>query len=135
MRDVYCEMKLQDRANSKIANARLVTSLLNVGNLFCYDRNVMTCKILNKLSPESHWDNINRALSTRPATRGTVKTSKPLVIRLIMLQKGFNYTAFKTWNDTPKEIRALTTLGFSKTIRKVSKEQDTENNSLDKQHY
>ena len=52
--------RLRDRACSIIKNARIKdnwsASWLNVENLFRYDRNVMTYKIMNRLCPESLWD-------------------------------------------------------------------------------
>ena len=52
--------RLQDRAYLIITSTRIKyswsTSWLNVQNLFRYDRNVMTYKIMNRLLPESLWD-------------------------------------------------------------------------------
>ena len=80
-----------------------------IQQIFRYDRNVMTYKIVNRLCPESLWANTNRDLFTRPTIRGNVKISRSLHIGL-NLQKGFLYAALKTWNDTPAEIRRLPTL-------------------------
>ena len=68
--------RLQDRAYSIITSAKIKdswsTSWLNVKNLFRYDRNVMTYKILNS-APKAYGINTNRDLFTRPTIRGNVK--------------------------------------------------------------
>ena len=52
--------RLHDRAHSIIENARIKdewsANWLCVENLIRFDRSVMACKILNKLSPESLWN-------------------------------------------------------------------------------
>ena len=55
--------RLHDRAHSIIENARIKdewsANWLSVENLIRFDRSVMAYKILNKLSPESLWNNID----------------------------------------------------------------------------
>ena len=56
--------RLQDRACSTKTTTRIKdiwsTSWLNVENLFRYDRNVMTYKVMNRLCPKSLWGKYQR---------------------------------------------------------------------------
>ena len=104
---------LQDLAYSIISNARIKdswsTSWLNVENLFCYDRNVLTHKIMNRLYPESLWDKFQpRSFHSTYNTRHCKDLQIPRY-RTEFVKKGFHYAAVTLWNDTPAEIRDLPT--------------------------
>ena len=77
------------RVCSIISNARIKdswsASWLNVESLFRYGRNVMACKNVNRLLPESLWMNTNQDIFTR----GTGKISRSLDIGLNLPKKAF----------------------------------------------
>ena len=111
--------RLQDRAYSIISSARIKdswsTSWLNVENLFRYDRNVMTYKIMNRLCPETLWDKFQ--LRSFHSTRHCKDLQIPRY-RTEFAKKGFHYAALTSWNDTPAEIRELPTLDrFKKQLK------------------
>ena len=114
--------RLQDGAGSIIANARIKdswsASLLNVENLFRYDRNVMTYKVMNRLCPESLWDQFQpRSFHSNYNMRHCKNLQIPRY-RTEFAKTGFHYTALKSWNDTPAEIRELPTLDrFKKQLK------------------
>ena len=114
--------RLQDRACSIISNARIKdswsASWLNVVNLFRYDRNVMTYKIVNRLCPESLWDKYQqRSFHSTYNTRHCKDLQIPRY-RTEFAKKGFHYAALTSWNDTPAEIRQLPTLDrFKKQLK------------------
>ena len=73
-RKIETLQRLQNRAQLIIESARVKDNLsydwLNVSNLISFDRQVMTYKILNKLSPESLWDKFElRSVHSRYETR------------------------------------------------------------------
>ena len=70
----------------------------------------MSCKIMNRLCPESPWDKFQPRSFTGPTIQDTVKVSKSLDIGLNLQKKGFHYEALKLWNDKPTKIRELPTL-------------------------
>ena len=114
--------RLQDRAYLIISNARIKdgwsTSWLNVENLFRYDRNVMTYKIMNRLCPESLWDKFQpRSFHSTYNTRYCKDLQIPRY-RTELAKKGFHYAALTLWNETPAEIRELPTLDrFKKQLQ------------------
>ena len=114
--------RLQDRACSIIASARMKdswsASWLNVENLFRYDRNVMTYKIMNRLCPENLWDKYQpRSFHSTYNTRHCRDLQIPRY-KTEFAKKGFHYAALKLWNDTPAEIRELPTLDrFKKQLK------------------
>ena len=109
-------------AYSIISNARMKdswsTSWLNVENLFRYDRNVMTYKIMNRLCPESLWDKFQpRSFHSTYNTRHCRDLQIPRY-RTEFAKKGFHYAALTLWNDTPAEIRDLPSLDrFKKQLK------------------
>ena len=101
--------RLHNRAQSIIENARVKDELssnwLTVENLIRFDRSVMTHKILNKLSPENLWDKYQyRSMYSNYETRNCKDLQIPR-LRTEHAKKGFYYSALKTWNDIPANIR------------------------------
>ena len=113
---------LQDRACSITTNARIKdswsASWLNLENLFRFDRNVMTYKIMNRLCPESQRGKYQpRSFHSTYNTRHC-KDLQISRYRTEFAKKGFHYAALKSWNDTPAEIRELPTLDrFKKQLK------------------
>ena len=72
--------RLQNRAQSIIKSARLIDNWscdwLNVNNLISFDRLVMTYKIMNKLSPECHWDKFELSRRTQNMQQGAAMIFK-----------------------------------------------------------
>ena len=63
----------------------------------------------------------NRDRFTQPKVQGTANVSRSLGIRKNEFTvKGFHYAAFKSWNDTPAEIRQLLTLDRLKKPTKMN---------------
>ena len=104
---------LQDWASSVIVKARIkdsrLTFWLNAENIFPYDRNAMTYKIVNRLTLKAYAINTNRNLITRHTIRDNVKISRSLDIGR-NCKKGFHYATLKSWNDTIVEFHKLQTL-------------------------
>ena len=103
-----------NRTHSIIENARIKdewsSNWLTVENLIRFDRSVMTYKILNKLSPESLWDEYQyRSMYSNHETRNCKDLQIPRLITQ-HAKKGFYYSALKTWNDIPANIREIQTL-------------------------
>ena len=106
--------RLQSRAWSLIENAKIKdhwsSSWLNVENIICYDRNVMTYKIVNRLCPENLFD---KYLPRSYFSLYNTRNSKDLQIprsRTEFFKKSFHYASLKVWNETPLTIRELPTL-------------------------
>ena len=115
--------RLQDRARSIIDKARKKDSWshnwLTVEQLIRFDRSAMTYKIVNRQCPESLWDKYNqRTQHSSYKTRNCRDLQIPKN-SLGYVKKGFHYSALKTWNDIPINIRELPTLNGFKNQLKV----------------
>ena len=118
--------RLQSRAWSIIENAKIKdhwsSSWLNVENIILYDRNVMTYKIVNRLSPENLFD---KYLPRSYFSLYNTRNSKDLQIprsRTEFFKKSFHYASLKVWNETPLTIRELPTLTrFKQRLKTHSK--------------
>ena len=105
---------LHNRAHSIVENTRIKdewsSNWLTAENLIRFDRSVMTYKILNKLSPESLWHKFQyRSMYSNYETRNCKDLQIPKLITE-PAKKGFYYSALKTWNDIPANIRDIQTL-------------------------
>ena len=91
---------------------------LTVENLIRFDRSVMTYKILKKVSPESLLDEYeHRSMYSNYETRNCKDLQIP---RLVTehAKKGFYYSALKTWNDIPANVREIQILvRFKKELK------------------
>ena len=75
-----------------------------------FDRSVLTYKIVNRQCPESLWDKYHHRTqhsSYRTENYGDLQISKN---NIEYVKKGFHYSALKTWNNIPINIRELLTL-------------------------
>ena len=101
--------RLQSRAWSIIENAKIKdlwsSSWLNVENIFRYDRNLMTYKIVNRLCPENLFDKyMPRSYFSSYNTRNSQDLQIPGP-RTEIFKKSFHCSSLKVWNETPSTIR------------------------------
>jgi len=114
---------LQDRAVSMIHTCRIEGSwrpkFLVVEQLITFDRVVMVYKIFNKLCPQKLWNKYYQwSYYSRYNTRFCKNFQIPKY-NLEYAKKGFSYSALKTWNEVPLNIRELPTLcHFKKQLKK-----------------
>ena len=106
--------RLQDRAISIIDTSRITdqwqNNFLRVEQLIAFDRATMAYKIMNKLCPENLWSKFQqRSEFSRYNTRFCRDLQIPR-FNLEYAKKGFSYSALKVWNETPINIRELSTL-------------------------
>ena len=97
---------------------RLLRLWLKVSNLILFDRLVMTCKIMNKLIPESLWDKFElRSVHSKYNTSNCYDLQIPR-LNTERATNGFKYSALKSWNGTPVDIREASTLNsFEKKLK------------------
>ena len=70
----------------------------------------MTCKVINRLCPESLWDTYQpRSFYSTYITRKFEDLQIPRY-RTEFAERGFHRAALESWNDTPAEIHELPTL-------------------------
>ncbi len=79
----------------------------------------MTYKIMNKLSPESLWDKFElRSMHSNYETGNAMifrsQCDDLQITNTEHAKKGFKFSALKIWNDTPVDIREVSTLGCFK---------------------
>ena len=87
---------------------------LNVKNINCFDRNVMTYKIVHKLCPDSLLGKYKPRVNI---SSYNTRNSQDLHIpkhRTEHYKKSFHYSALKDWNNTPFDIRELPTINTFK---------------------
>ena len=88
-------------AFAKIGSANSII-WLSVENLVRFDRSVMAYKILNKLSPESLWDQYQyKSQYSNYETRNCKDLQIPR-LRTEHAKKRFYYSALKALNDIPE---------------------------------
>ena len=88
-------------------------------NIICFDRNVMTYKIIHKLCPNSFLEKYKPSSSfSSYNTRNSQNLQIPKH-RTERYKKSFHYSALKEWNNTPKDIRELPTINTFKRQLKV----------------
>ena len=110
----------------QVAKARLQDSWshnwLTVEQLIQSDRSVMTYKIVNRHCPESLWDKYHHRTqhsSYRTRNCGDLQIPKN---NIEYIKKGFHYSALKTWNNIPINIRELPTLNrFNSQLESYAK--------------
>ena len=92
---------------------------MGVENIICFDRNVMTYKIVQKLCPDSLFGKYKPRATISPYN---TRNSQDLHIpkhRTEHYKKSFHYSALKDWNNTPFDIRELPTINTFKRQLKV----------------
>ena len=115
--------RLQTRALKIIRNAKIkgIWSFpwMNVKNIICFDRNVITYKIIHKLCPNSFLEKYK----PRPSfSSDNTRNSQNLQIpkhRTERYDKSFHYSALKEWNNTPRDMRELPTINTFKRQLKL----------------
>ena len=118
--------RLQDRARSIIDKARLKDSWshnwLTVEQLIQFDRSVMTYKIVNRQCPESLWDEYHhRTQHSRYRARNCGDLQIPRN-NIDDVKKAFHYSALRTWNNIPINIRELPILNrFKSQLKSYAK--------------
>ena len=118
--------RLQDRARSIIDKARPENSWphnwLTVEHLIQSDRSVMTYKIVNGQCPESLWDKYHhRTQHSRYRARNCGDLPIPKN-SIEYVKESFHYSALKTWNNIPTNIRELPTLNrFKSQLKRYTK--------------
>ena len=130
--------RLQDRACSIIVKARLKDSWshnwLTVEQLIQFDRSVMTYKIVNRQCPESLWDKYHQR--TQHSSYGTRNCGDLQIPKnnIEFVKKGFHYSARKTWNNIPINIRELPTLNrFTADLSVMARAIVNRHDSLEEQ--
>ena len=114
--------RLQHRSRFIIDKARQKDSWshnwLIVEQLIQSDRSVVKYKIVNRQCPKSLWDDYHqRTQHSSYRTRNCRDLQIPKN-NLEYVKKGFHYSALKTWNDIPINIRELPTLiGFKNQLK------------------
>ena len=103
--------RLQTRALKIIRNAKIKDTWscpwMNVENIICFDRNVMTHKIIHKPFPNSFLENYkSRSSFSSYNTRNSQNLQIPKH-RTERYKKSFHYSALKEWNNTLREIHEL----------------------------
>ena len=95
---------------------------LSVENIIRFDRSVMTCKIRNKLSPESLWDKCEqRSSQSSYATRNCSDLQIPR-LNSEHAKNSYRYSAVKAWNEIPVAIGELPTSSpFKKDLKEYVK--------------
>ena len=115
--------RLQTRALEIIKSAKIKDTWscpgMSVENIICFDRNVMTYKIVHKLCQTASLVNTNQGLISHLTIREIAKISTSLSIGLSTTKKSFHYSALKDWNNTPFDIRELPTINTFKRQLKV----------------
>ena len=114
--------RLQDRSRSIIDKARIKDNWshnwLTVEQLTQFNRSVMTYKIISRQCPESLWDKYHhRTQHSNYRTRNCRDLQIPRN-NLEFVEKSFDFSALKAWNDIPINIRELPTLSkFKKQLK------------------
>ena len=92
---------------------------MNVKDIICFDRNVMTYEIIHKLSPNSFLEKYKPRSSF---SSYNTRNSQNLQIPKHMTErytKNFHYSALKEWNNTPRDISELPTINTFKRQLKL----------------
>ena len=113
---------LQDRARTIIENARLKDNWscdwLSIENVIRFDRSVMAYRIINKLSPENLWGEIQqRSSQSNYATRHCKDLQIPR-LNTEHTKKSYQYSTVKIWNTILTVVRELPTINhFKKKLK------------------
>ena len=110
--------RLQTQALKIIRNAKIIDTWsypgMNVENIICFDRNVMTYEIMHKLCPNSFLEEYKpRSSFLSYNTRNSQNLQIPKH-RTERYKESFHYSALKEWNNTPRDIRKLPTINTFK---------------------
>ena len=117
------DKRLQTRALKIIKNANAKDTWscpgMSIENIICFDGNVMNCKIIHKLCPESFLQKHKpRSSFSSYLTRNCQNLQIPKY-RTEHSKKGFHYPALKDWNNMPMYIRELPTINTFKRQLKL----------------
>ena len=115
--------RLQTQAIKIVRNAKIKDTWscpgMNVENIICFDRNVMTYKIMHKLCPSSFLEKYKpRSSFSSYNTRNSQNLQIPKH-RTERYKKNSHYSAFKECNNTPRYVRELPTINTFKRQLKV----------------
>ena len=92
---------------------------MNVKTIICFDRNVMTHKIIHKPFPNSFLEKYKpRSSFSSYNTRNNQNLQIPKH-RTERYKKSFHYSALKEWNNTPRDLHELPTINTFKRQLKL----------------
>ena len=123
MLELAALQRLQTRALKIIRNAKIKDTWscpgMNVENIICFHRNIMTYKIMHKLCPNSFLEKYTpRSSFSSYNTRNSQNLQIPKH-RTERYIKSFHYSALSEWNNTPKDLRELPTINAFKRQLKM----------------
>ena len=115
--------RLQTQTLKIIKNAKIKDTWscpgMSVESIICFDRNIMTHKIIQKLCPESFLEKDKpRSSFSAYNTRSTLSLQIPKH-RTEHYKKSFHCSVLKDWNNTPINKRELPTINTLKKQLKL----------------